>query len=176
MRKLLSPLHWLRRQRFADRTQRSLHESANRRAFLEQLENRNMLNAAPIAQQDDYYMHPAISSVVTLSVAAPGILANDTDAAMFLLCDQPKISPELINGLIDLYERALPLICAPAVGQIRGNPVIFSKRLFPELMQIEGDTGGRTLIKKHWDQASKLDLASADVFMDIDTIGDLPLS
>jgi len=51
--------------------------------------------------------------------------------------------------------------------------VIFSKQLFPELTQISGDTGGRVLINKYLDQASKLALESAEVFMDIDTADDL---
>jgi Uncharacterized MobA-related protein len=103
-------------------------------------------------------------------------LSPDTDAAMFLLCDQPRITAELINELIDLYERDTPLVCAPVADDRRGNPVIFSRQLFTELNQIKGDTGGRQLINKYWHQASKLELESADVFMDIDTIDDLPRS
>ena len=100
-------------------------------------------------------------------------LMSDADAAMFLLCDQPKISPALIDKLIAQYESDNPLICLPMAGDRRGNPVIFSKQLFPELLRIEGDTGGRPLINKYWDQASKLAQESADVFMDIDTAEDL---
>jgi molybdenum cofactor cytidylyltransferase len=110
----------------------------------------------------------------TSVIAGLAALETDARAAMFLLCDQPKISPRLINDLIDLHEREIPLICAPVANQRRGNPVIFTRDLFPELSLINGDTGGRALISKYWDQASKLRLESDDVFMDIDTIDDLP--
>jgi len=104
------------------------------------------------------------------------VLETDAHAAMFLLCDQPKISLQLINDLIGLYERETPLICAPVANQRRGNPVIFSRKLFPDLSLINGDTGGRALITKYWDQASKLGVESDHVFMDIDTLDDLPKS
>jgi len=100
-------------------------------------------------------------------------LDEEADAAMFLLCDQPYVSTSLISRLIGLYEREHPLICLPASGNVRGNPVTFAKLLFPELQQITGDTGGRELIKKYPDQISKLELDSPDVFKDIDTMKDL---
>jgi molybdenum cofactor cytidylyltransferase len=111
------------------------------------------------------------STSVHAGIAA---LSSETDAAMFILCDQPKISPALINDLIGLYEQESPLVCAPVANGRRGNPVIFSKQLFSELSQITGDKGGRSLIRKYWDRASKVELKSDDVFMDIDSINDLP--
>ena len=101
-------------------------------------------------------------------------LRPDADAAMILLCDQPYVSSDLINGLIDLFEREKALISLPTCGSIRGNPVIFSKKLFDELNQITGDKGGRGLINKYWNNASKLEVASVDIFKDIDTIEDIP--
>lgn len=121
-----------------------------------------------IAENKDFKEGQSTSIKAGLSSLNEGI-----DAAMFILCDQPYISPELINELIALYRNEKPLICLPIADKVRGNPVIFSKVLFPELMQISGDTGGRSLIQKYSDRIAKLELDSPAVFKDIDTIEDL---
>jgi molybdenum cofactor cytidylyltransferase len=71
--------------------------------------------------------------------------------AIIVLADQPLVSSSLINRLL-MSARATPeaIIAAAYAGQ-RSTPVYFPYALFPELLQIEGDEGGRSVIAHHPD-------------------------
>lgn len=69
-------------------------------------------------------------------------------AVLFLLGDQPFISPELIQALVKTYHQTRPTILAPFVGDRRTNPVLFDRVLFDQLCQLEGDAGARTIFKQ----------------------------
>jgi molybdenum cofactor cytidylyltransferase len=80
-----------------------------------------------------------------------GLWAIDpkSDGALFLRGDQPMVRRELINSLMERFEKSNALIVAPSFqGQIR-NPVLFRRDLFPELLQMTGDRGGRELVEKY---------------------------
>lgn len=68
-----------------------------------------------------------------------------------------------------------PLIVAPFCGDKRGNPVIFSRELFPEIMQVSGDSGPGALIKSHADAVVRFE-ADASVLQDIDVPSELRLA
>jgi molybdenum cofactor cytidylyltransferase len=97
-------------------------------------------------------------------------LPAGTDAALVLLGDMPQISPELIKRLIAAYNplegRAIVL---PSHQGKRGNPVLFDRRFFPEMLELEGDVGARHLIGLHEDLVCDLTVDTAGVFADVDT-------
>lgn len=72
-------------------------------------------------------------------------LPPDTQAVLFLLGDQPFVTPELIRQLVSTYARTGPAILAPYVGQQRTNPVLFDQSVFMLLCQLQGDAGARTI-------------------------------
>jgi molybdenum cofactor cytidylyltransferase len=87
------------------------------------------------------------SSSVQAALAA---LAPDTAAVIFLLADQPDVTAEVIDALVETHRHSLAPIVAPiyADGQ-RGNPVLFDRSTFAELLTLRGDTGGRPLIERY---------------------------
>ncbi len=56
----------------------------------------------------------------------------------------------------------------PSFAGQRGNPVVWSRRFFAELMAVTGDTGGRRLIEAHRDAVVEVKLG-ADIALDVDT-------
>lgn len=72
-------------------------------------------------------------------------LPQDTQAVVFLLGDQPFVTVELIQKLIETYQKTRPEILAPFVNQKRINPVIFDRSVFPHLLELQGDAGARSL-------------------------------
>ena len=70
-------------------------------------------------------------------------------AAIFLLADQPQITPTLLRALMDKHATTLSPIIAPLVIDQRANPVLFDMVTFKDLMQLEGDVGGRSIFSKH---------------------------
>ena len=104
------------------------------------------------------------SSVIT------GLWAVDSkaDAALFAVGHQPLISSELINALIERFNRVSAPIIAPTFqGQVR-NPALFRREIFPELLKLEGDRGGRAVIEKYQDRLELVQWNEEVPFMDID--------
>jgi molybdenum cofactor cytidylyltransferase len=97
-------------------------------------------------------------------------LAPRTDAALVMLGDMPQVSAPLIRRLIAAYN---PLegrgIVVPTVDGKRGNPVLFDRRYFEEMLALEGDVGARHLIGAHDDQVAEVSVDDAAVFTDVDT-------
>lgn len=93
-------------------------------------------------------------------------------AVMILLADQPLITTAMINELLFHYQATtnVDFVASRHDGLAR-PPVIFARRMFPELLQVEKDQGARQLIRKSTLGVS-IDFASADLFMDVDTAED----
>lgn len=91
-------------------------------------------------------------------------------AAMFILGDQPTIPASVYIALSDAYRAYRPPIVVPrsAEGE-RGNPSLFAPEMFDELRQIEGDVGGRPVLRKYIEQIMYVDVGEEAVLYDIDT-------
>lgn len=90
------------------------------------------------------------------------------DALLFQVADQPLLKRESVAGLIDFYLQHPDHIVGLGHGGQRGNPCIFPARLFPELLQIEGDRGGNVVIRQHESDLLLWEVP-ADELRDIDT-------
>jgi molybdenum cofactor cytidylyltransferase len=91
-----------------------------------------------------------------------------SDGVMFLLGDQPLISKELINSLIDKFDGSTAAIIAPKFNGEARNPVLFRRQVFPELLKLTGDRGGRALVEKHPRKTAFVDWLDELPFLDID--------
>ncbi len=91
------------------------------------------------------------------------------DGAMILLGDQPLISFEVMNRLIEVRQQSHQPIVVPFYAGKRGNPVLFEKSIFPELLAITGDEGGRSVIQRHLHDVAMVEMEYPGVHMDIDT-------
>lgn len=103
------------------------------------------------------------SIIAGLKAASP-----QSEAALFLVGDQPLIKPDLINGLIDLFRKEPVLIVAPVFQSVSRNPVLFHKDLFADLLKLTGDKGGRGLIEKYRQKAALLEWKDDAPFLDLD--------
>jgi molybdenum cofactor cytidylyltransferase len=93
---------------------------------------------------------------------------SECDGVMFLVGDQPLISKQLINSLIEKFDDSSALIVAPKFNGQARNPVLFRRQLFPELLKLTGDRGGRALLEKHHKQAALVEWQDEQPFLEID--------
>jgi CTP:molybdopterin cytidylyltransferase MocA len=91
-----------------------------------------------------------------------------SDGVMFLVGDQPLIRKELINALIEKFKSGSAWIVAPSFEQAPRNPVLFRRDLFPELLQLTGDRGGRMLIEKYKNRTALVEWKDEISFLDLD--------
>ena len=95
-----------------------------------------------------------------------------TDSALFLTGDQPLITTGVIDSVIEAFELsrgAGKRILAPLYDGQRGNPVLFDASLFAELLEVTGDEGGRSLLKRHPDEVATLETGNVAASYDVDT-------
>ncbi len=103
------------------------------------------------------------TSVITGINALPA----RTGAAVFLLTDQPQLTPSILTALVERHRQALPPIVAPMIQGKRANPVLFDRVTFPSLLSISGDAGGRQVFSRF--KVSWLEWNDANLLLDVDT-------
>ena len=93
---------------------------------------------------------------------------ND-DGYMFMVCDQPFISVQTLKSVIDNFINGDKGIVCVGCGDNKGNPVIFSKRYINELLSLEGDSGGKRILKGHLNDLNIVNVDNEIELIDIDT-------
>ena len=94
----------------------------------------------------------------------------DTDTAIFLLCDQPFLSTEILNELIATHARTGSLIVASKYNDTLAAPALFARELFPELLALHSTGGAQQIIRKHRDHAVGISFPGGAI--DLDTRAD----
>ena len=98
-------------------------------------------------------------------------LPGQSGAAIFLLADQPQVTPSIIRALVEQHSLDLSPIVAPLVQGQRANPVLFDRLTFPDLMALTGDVGGRAIFSKY--QVTYLPWHDEALLVDVDAPKDL---
>lgn len=92
------------------------------------------------------YQHGQSTSIK----AGVASLPQKIGGAVFLLADQPQIPGEVIRALTETHAKGLQPVIAPLVlEERRANPVLFDRAVFPDLLQLTGDIGGRAIFSKY---------------------------
>ena len=99
------------------------------------------------------------------------VLPERCEGAMFLLSDQPQISPVFIRALIEHHAETRAPIIAPISDSKHGNPVLFDRETFQALSAIEGDKGGRAVFSQF--DVNWLAWVDSRILMDVDIEADL---
>lgn len=114
------------------------------------------------------YTRGMFSSVMT------GIqdLPKNTTGLLFMLADQPLVTTEIYNQLINYFNKEEPLLLVPSYKQRRGHPLIISSELIPEVHKL-GDNGApegglRTLLDKYQTEIEYYNVDREGVIIDLD--------
>jgi molybdenum cofactor cytidylyltransferase len=93
----------------------------------------------------------------------------DCDGMLVHLVDHPYVNTELVQTMIKRYEDTGKLIVVPRYNGKRGHPVIFSRKLFSELLAAPVDQGAKAVVNAHRDDTLEIDTEAEGVTVDIDT-------
>jgi molybdenum cofactor cytidylyltransferase len=97
-------------------------------------------------------------------------LPTDIDGAIVCLGDMPQVDAALIDRLIGAIDPDKgALVAVPTIDGKRGNPVVWSRRFFPDLMAVEGDVGARHLIGRYAEAVVEVPVSGNAALIDIDT-------
>lgn len=98
-------------------------------------------------------------------------LPENVGSAVFLLVDQPGVTPAVVNALLQRYRQTLAPAVRPQFQEQAGNPVLFDRALFADLNRLSGDVGGRAVLKNQ--PVERVPVDTAAVLQDFDRPGDL---
>ena len=96
-------------------------------------------------------------------------ISYSPDAALVILGDQPLITTPILYTLIAARQITRKRIISPLYNGKRGNPVLFEASLFPELMEVTGDEGGRSVIERHRQDMATVEVGDTMATYDVDT-------
>ena len=108
-----------------------------------------------------------MASSIQAGVAA---LAPSAQTVMIALADQPLITTAEINFLIAEFARATEKsIGVPTFNGQRGNPVLFDLRYREELLALQGEVGGKSILARHPEAILEVALPAGNILVDADT-------
>lgn len=92
-----------------------------------------------------------------------------SEAYLFLMGDQPFITAEIINQIIQAHLDNKKNIIVPMYDGKKGSPVLFPDQYKEKLLAIEGDSGGRALIMDENNRVHYENIQDKRAGLDIDT-------
>ncbi len=119
----------------------------------------------------DFVQNPNFANGLSSSLRA-GIAALPAQADAVIVClgDMPQVEAPMVDRLIGALDPDKgALIAVPTIEGQRGNPVVWSRRFFPDLMTVEGDIGARHLIGRYSEAVVEVPLTGTAALTDIDT-------
>ena len=110
-----------------------------------------------------------MASSIRAGIAA---LPVGVGAVVIALGDQPRPDTEAARAVVRRWREQRDLIVVPRYRGVSGHPVMFDKRVFPELLELRGDGGGKGVIERDPSRVAYLDF-DRPAPPDIDTPADL---
>lgn len=114
---------------------------------------------------NENYKKGMLSSVICGLNSIPAT----ADAAMIFQGDQPEITPEVINSIIEKWKSSGSGIVIPLYRGKRGHPLFIEKKYFAEVSALDTDAGLRTLSSKFSHDVAEVETDNKMILRDIDT-------
>lgn len=76
-------------------------------------------------------------------------LPSHVEAAIWMPVDQPYLDSLLLVQLAAAWRRGADLAAPQVDGELRGAPALFDRSYWPDLLLVEGDSGGRSVLRRH---------------------------
>lgn len=95
---------------------------------------------------------------------------EDSAGALFMVADQPLVSSEILDLLIERFNSNEGKgIAALAYRNDPRNPIVIDRRYFAEIEKLEGDRGAKELVLRHMNDVQLINVENPKIFLDVDT-------
>lgn len=116
-------------------------------AYVEQIKPE--INQLPVQIIENQHWAEGMSSSIRAGLNAAMTMEQTMEAVVLLVCDQPFISVQLIEQLVEIYHSTGKPIVASEYAETVGVPALFSNTLFSELMSLNAGEGAKQLIRNY---------------------------
>src|SRR6266850_2094726 len=128
---------------------------------------KNELEHLPVLVADNGEWQKGMSSSIRIGIETLVTSGEDMEGAVIMLCDQPFVTADVVNALVDAGRKTGKMIVASAYGEARGVPAFFSRQFFPEITTLKANEGARQVISNHPDDVATVSFAEGAI--DVDT-------
>ncbi len=128
---------------------------------------------------DVRFIHnPAYPEGLSTSLRAGiGVVSKTLAGAVVLLGDMPRLTAATVNALIERFNADDgTMICQPAYEGRPGNPSLWPREFFSDILDIWGDTGARQLLERYAARVSLVEVDDPGIHFDIDEPGDFDVA
>ncbi len=108
-----------------------------------------------------------LGQLSSLQSAIRALEASAFSGLLVAPVDHPAVEPEVVAALLETFAAEQPEVLVPIFDGRRGHPVIFSARLFAELLAASLEEGARAVVRRH--AARELPVHDAGILANIDT-------
>jgi len=125
------------------------------------------LNGLPVRFAHNPNYAEGLGSSLKSGIAA---VPKNADGVIVCLGDMPQVDAQLIDKLLAAFDPEKgALVIVPSIDGRRGNPVVWARRFFPDLMAVQGDIGARHLIGSYAEAVVEVPVAGQGALTDVDT-------
>ncbi len=125
------------------------------------------ISQLPVQVVENQQWAEGMSSSLRVGIEALNAMNPNLEAVAIALCDQPFVSSQTFNRIVEAYRcTGKPIIASEYAGTL-GVPALFSPTLFSELMALKHTEGAKQIIIKHIHEVFSVPFAEGSI--DIDT-------
>ena len=137
-------------------------------AYKQLMDNELAYTAAKVVHNPHW--EAGMASSITVGLHKLRALNPAIKACILTVCDQPFITAQLYNELLDQYKTIGKGIVASAYAETLGTPVLFSHKYFEALLNLDGQEGAKKILQLYKDDVASVPFEKGAV--DIDTLND----
>lgn len=115
-----------------------------------------------------HYVRGMLSSVQEGFHALP----QEARAVLVVLGDQPAVSSDIINEIIEAFQRTGKGIVVPVYKGNRGHPVLIDMKYRDEVEKLSPEVGLRGIVYNHPEDVLEVQVETPGILQDIDNAGD----
>ena len=93
---------------------------------------------------------------------------QEADWILWMLVDHPAMRGETLDQLVQAAKTERTPIVIPRYDGKRGHPVMLSRKVIAELLQLSPDSSPQDVIRKHYPETCFLDVHDEGVVRDVD--------
>lgn len=137
-------------------------------AYAQQM--RHEVNQLSIQVVENLHWAEGMSGSIQTGIQSLNTMTDNIEAVVLAVCDQPFVSAQIINQLVEAYRSTGKPIIASEYSGTLGVPALFSHRFFSELTNLKETEGAKQIIKKYNHQVFCIPFPQGAI--DIDTPND----
>ena len=126
------------------------------------------LRDATVVVNPDY----RIGQTSSLQAGLRSLESSGLEAIVLCLVDHPAVSAESVRAMIRIFCESRAPVVVPRFSGRRGHPVLITRPLFQELLQLDPNAGANTVIRKYDHVTRIVEVPDRGILVDVDDPAD----